>query len=130
MADERRAEGQRSSPKEVFERSMRSYWKTTAFNRYGGEIWLFTLIGTGRVHVVSVEIVNDIFAERIREQVRYCVAAIPEDSRRRSRTRARRARRREQVEVAQVDLERSRPRDDDQGLQAGHWQRIWQHLRL
>ena len=46
---------------------MRSYWKTTVFNRYGGEIWLLTLIGTGRVHAVSVKIVNDIFAERIRE---------------------------------------------------------------
>ena len=68
LAYERRAQGQRSSNKELFDRSMRSYWKTTVFNRYGGEIWLSTLIATGRVHHVSVEIVNDIFAERIREK--------------------------------------------------------------
>ena len=40
------------------------------FNRYGGEIWLLTLIGTGRVHAVSVKTVNDIFAERIREDAK------------------------------------------------------------
>ena len=68
MADERRAEGQRSSARELYQRSMRSHWKTTVFNRYGGEIWLLTLIGTGRVHAVSVQIVNEIFAERIREE--------------------------------------------------------------
>ena len=68
LANERRAKGQRSSQKELYERSMRSYWKTTVFNRYGGEIWLSTLIATGRVHHVSVQIVNDIFAERIREK--------------------------------------------------------------
>ena len=45
-----RAEGQRSSTKEMYERSMRSYWKSTVFNRYGGEIWFLTLIATGRVH--------------------------------------------------------------------------------
>ena len=38
------------------------------FSRYGGEVWLLTLIGTGRVHAVSVQIMNDIFAERIREE--------------------------------------------------------------
>ena len=70
LANGRRAEGQRSSAKELYERSMRSYWKTTVFNRYGGEIWLFTLIATGRVHLVSVQIVNDIFAERIREEAK------------------------------------------------------------
>ena len=37
------------------------------FNRYGGEVWLSTLIATGRVHTVSVQIVNEIVAERIRE---------------------------------------------------------------
>ena len=52
LADERRAEGQRSSTGEMYQRSMRSYWKTTVFNRYGGEIWLFTLIATGRVHPI------------------------------------------------------------------------------
>ena len=57
----------RSSAKECYERNMRSYWKTTVFNRYGGEIWLFVLIAKGRVHSVSVQIVDDIFAERIRE---------------------------------------------------------------
>ena len=25
---------------------MKSYWKTTVFNRYGGEMWLYTLIAT------------------------------------------------------------------------------------
>ena len=40
------------------------------FNRFGGEIWLSTLIATGRVHSISVKIVNDIFAERIREAER------------------------------------------------------------
>ena len=60
-----RAKG-RSSANDLYQRSMRSYWKTTVFNRYGGEIWLFTLIATGRVHAVSVQIVNEIFAEHIR----------------------------------------------------------------
>ena len=55
LAEERRAQGHRSNVKELYNRSMRSYWKTTVFNRYGGEIWLFTLIGTGRVHAVSVQ---------------------------------------------------------------------------
>ena len=67
-AGERRTQRQRSSTKDLYQRSMRSYWKSTVFNRYGGEIWLLTLIGTGRVHAVSVQIVNDIFAERIREE--------------------------------------------------------------
>ena len=67
LAAERRAKGERASAKDLYERSMRSYWKTTVFNRYGGEIWLLTLIATGRVHPVSVQIVNDVFAERIRE---------------------------------------------------------------
>ena len=49
---------------------MRSYWKSTVFNRYGGEMWLFTLIATGRVHVASVEIVNEIIAARIREEAK------------------------------------------------------------
>ena len=68
LAIERRAEGQRSSAKELYERSMRSYWKTTVFHRYGGEVWLSTLIATGRVHFESVRIVNEIYEERIREQ--------------------------------------------------------------
>ena len=68
LADERRTSGQRPSPKDLFERSMKSYWKTTVFNRYGGEIWLLTLIATGRMHPISVKIVNDIFAQRIRDQ--------------------------------------------------------------
>ena len=67
-AQKRRSEGQRASAKDFYERSLKSYWKTAVFNRYGGEIWLLTLIGTGRVHAVSVQIVNDIFAERIREE--------------------------------------------------------------
>ena len=67
LADERRAEGQRSSARELYQRSMRSHWKTTVFNRYGGEIWLLTLIATGRVHASSVKIVNDIYADKIRE---------------------------------------------------------------
>ena len=41
---------------------------TTVFHRYGGEVWLFTLIATGRVHAESVRIVNEIYEERIREQ--------------------------------------------------------------
>ena len=68
LADERRAQKQRSSTQELYQRSMRSYWKTTVFNRYGGEIWLLTLIATGRVHPISVQIVNEINAERIREE--------------------------------------------------------------
>ena len=68
LAGERRTKRQRSSTKDLYQRSMRSYWKSTVFNRYGGEVWLLTLIGTGRVHAVSVQIVNDIFAERIREE--------------------------------------------------------------
>ena len=67
-AEERRALGERSSAKDLYERSMRSYWKTTVFNRYGGEVWLSTLIATGRVHAISVQIVNEIYAERIRAQ--------------------------------------------------------------
>ena len=47
---------------------MKIYWKTTVFNRNGGEIWLLTLIATGRVHRISVGIVNDIFAQRIRDE--------------------------------------------------------------
>ena len=68
LAGERRASRQRTSSKDVYDRSMRSYWKTTVFNRYGGEIWLFTLIAMGRLHPISVGIVNEIFARRIRDQ--------------------------------------------------------------
>ena len=67
-AAERREETGRASPKEFYERSMRSYWRNVVFNCYGGEIWLLTLIATGRVHPISVDIVNDIFAQRIREK--------------------------------------------------------------
>ena len=67
-AQKRRSEGQRASAKDFYERSLKSYWKTAVFNRYGGEIWLFTLIATGRVHSISVQIVNDIIAQRIHEK--------------------------------------------------------------
>ena len=67
MAKERKRNDQRSSTTDLYKRSMRSYWKTTVFNRYGGEIWLYTLIATGRVHAISVEIVNEIIADRIRK---------------------------------------------------------------
>ena len=68
MANERRGEGKRASARDLYERSMRSYWKTTVFYRYGGEVLLSTLIATGRVHFESVRIVNEIYEERIREQ--------------------------------------------------------------
>ena len=68
LAQQRQAAGQRANAKDLYDRSMRSYWKTTVFHRYGGEVWLFTLIATGRVHAESVRIVNEIYAERIREQ--------------------------------------------------------------
>ena len=88
LANERRAAGQRSSHKGLYERSMRSYWKTTVFNRYGGEIWLFTLIATGRVHPVSVQIVNDVFAERIREDAEREPTSDPRQAQPRSDARA------------------------------------------
>ena len=64
----RKAQGIRASISDLYKRNMDSHWKTTVFNRFGGEIWLSTLIGTGRVHAVSVEIVNDIVGEIIREK--------------------------------------------------------------
>ena len=67
-ADIRRRKMGRASAKEFYNRSMRSYWRNVVFNCYGGEIWLLTLIATGRVHSISVDIVNDIFAQRIREK--------------------------------------------------------------
>ena len=70
LAGERRRLGERTSQGDLYQRSMRSYWKTTVFNHYGGEIWLFTLIATGRVHAVSVKIVNEIIAARIREEAK------------------------------------------------------------
>ena len=88
LADERRAEGQRSSARELYQRSMRSYWKSTVFNRYGGEVWLLTLIGTGRVHAVSVQIVNDIFAERIREEAEREPVSDPRRAQSQSKARA------------------------------------------
>ena len=69
-AAERREQNERVSENDIYWRSMRSYWKTTVFNRYGGQVWLSTLIATGRVHKISVDIVNEIFAERIRNQAR------------------------------------------------------------
>ena len=36
LANERYKAGQRASRADLYERSMRSYWKTTMFNRYGG----------------------------------------------------------------------------------------------
>ena len=68
LAQQRQAVGQRANTTDLYNRSMRSYWKTTVFHRYGGEVWLFTLIATGRVHFESVRIVNEIYEERIREQ--------------------------------------------------------------
>ena len=68
MARERWARWERASPSDLYRRSMRSYWKTTVFHRYGGEIWLHTLIATGRVHATSVEIVNEVIGQRIREE--------------------------------------------------------------
>ena len=68
LANERKAAGQRASAQEMFDRSMRSYWKTTVFHRFGGEVWLHTLIATGRVHAVSVGIVNEIYAQRMRDE--------------------------------------------------------------
>ena len=65
---ERKRLGQRASVCDLYDRSMKSYWRNCQFYRYGGEIWLSTLIATGRVHRISVDIVNEIFAERIRNQ--------------------------------------------------------------
>ena len=70
LAAERKAQGERSSQHDIYNRNMRSYWKTTVFNRYGGEVWLSTLIATGRVHRISVDIVNEICADRIRNQAK------------------------------------------------------------
>ena len=70
LAHEQREMGVRSNNSDLYERSMKSYWKTTVFNRYGGELWLFTLIATGRVHPISIEIVNEIFARRILDQAK------------------------------------------------------------
>ena len=88
LAGERRTQRQRSSTKDLYQRSMRSYWKSTVFNRYGGEIWLLTLIGTGRVHAVSVQIVNDIFAERIREEAEREPVSDPRRAQSQSKARA------------------------------------------
>ena len=68
LAKQRKAKGDRANAMDLYHRSMRSYWKTTVFYRYGGEVWLSTLIATGRVHFESVRIVNEIYEERIREQ--------------------------------------------------------------
>ena len=51
MAQQRQAAGQCANAKDLY-----------------GEVWLFTLIATGRVHAESVRIVNEIYEERIREQ--------------------------------------------------------------
>ena len=51
LAQQRQAAGQRANAKDLY-----------------GEVWLFTLIATGRVHAESVRIVNEIYEERIREQ--------------------------------------------------------------
>ena len=65
LADSRRQRGMRVSVKELYERSMRSYWKTTVFFMYGGERWLGLFISTGRVTADMVAIVNEINAEKI-----------------------------------------------------------------
>ena len=64
----RRQEGQRVSTMDLYNRSMQSYWKSTLFHRFGGEIWFGLLSMCGRVPLVLIEIVNEIFMERIREK--------------------------------------------------------------
>ena len=46
----------------------RIIWKTAFFHRFGGEIWFGLLSMCGCAPLVLVEIVNDIFRERIREK--------------------------------------------------------------
>ena len=67
-ATRRRRDGKRVSTGDLYNRSMRSHWKTTLFHRFGGEIWFGLLCMCGRVPLVLVEIVNDIFSERVREK--------------------------------------------------------------
>ena len=66
MAQKRRRQGIRASARDCFARSMKSYWKTVVFHRYGGELWLDLLIATGRVHASVVEIVNEVITKEIR----------------------------------------------------------------
>ena len=65
MAKERRRQGERASPKDCYDRSMKSYWKTVVFHRYGGEMWLDMLIATGHVNAAVVQIVNEVVANKI-----------------------------------------------------------------
>ena len=51
---ERKRLGQRASVCDLYDRSMKSYWRNCQFYRYGGEIWLSTLIATGRVPVLPL----------------------------------------------------------------------------
>ena len=88
LARERRDQGERASPKDIYRRNMKSYWKTTVFHRYGGEIWLFTLIATGRVHTISVEIVNEIVAARIRGVAKRAPTSDPRRAQSRTKARA------------------------------------------
>ena len=88
LARERRKQGERASTKDIYRRSMKSYWKTTVFHRYGGEIWLFTLIATGRVHTISVEIVNDIIAAHIRGVAKRSPTSDPRRAQSRTKARA------------------------------------------
>ena len=67
-AERRRQEGTRSSAGDLYNRSMQSYWKTTLFNRFGGEIWFGLLCVCGRVPLVLIELVNEVFESRIREE--------------------------------------------------------------
>ena len=58
--------GERASPNDLYKRSMRSYWKTTVFHRFGGLPWLYALSAIGHVPASFVETYQAIIDEKIR----------------------------------------------------------------
>ena len=49
-------------------RNVKSYWKTHAFNRYGGLLWLKHLIATGDVDEDIVDAVNELMVRRTEDR--------------------------------------------------------------
>ena len=54
----------RSSVNDLFERDMKSYFKSFLYEKFGGQLWWKILIGVGRVPYSVVGIVNKIISDK------------------------------------------------------------------
>lgn len=83
---QRKADGQRSSPSDMYSRNLLSFHKSELFWRFGGKLWwrllmaagrVTLLIAAGRVTQSMVVVVNDVLEVIVQEKAQRAATAFP-----------------------------------------------------